>query len=275
MVSLTFTDEAVISKKKPRNRATEKRKLESLEHDVEFICVDGEGETREYFEEWDETERDFVLKKHDEKNKDERIEVQDYVLLSVGDQQLHNNGQHLSYERIFEFLYDQFLEHPKAAFVGFSLGYDFTQWFRTMPAKTAHKLLTKPGIESRTPTNGLNVYPWAVNDAHTVYDSDTGPEGQWVVGKWSFDILGDKRFKIRPHVDRKDYPPCEVDHKTPETIATHMSGECKIDHPFKWMYICDVFPFFQSSFLKVIDPNSKDVIKNNYYTYVYDVDHAE
>jgi hypothetical protein len=256
VVPMNFTDEAIPTRanaKKPRNRAKEKRALEAIEHDVEFIAIDGEGETQIYYEAWDDEEGAIVTKMHNEANKDERIEVQDYVLLSVGDQQLHNNGKRLHYRQIFEFLYDQYLEHPKAAFVGFSLGYDFTQWFRSINRASMVKLLTKEGIAHRTPTESANVYPWPVIDSYRFWDDDTGPEGEWRVGKWAFDILGNKRFKLRPHVPKKDWPECEVNHKTIDAVEECLTGAHK-KHPYNWMYICDVFPFFQSSFLKVIDP---------------------
>lgn len=158
-------------------------------HIVEFIGVDGEGVTRD-----DGTH--------------------DYVLLSVGDVSLARGGRALHYDEIFEFLYEQYEEHPDAAFVGFFLGYDFTQWVKTLPRSRGWYLLHKDGIQKRTPHDGTQRLPWPVNT-------------DW----WEFDILADKRFKLRPRAPKGQ-------EKSP------------------WMYICDAGPFFQTSFLSVLDPKA-------------------
>jgi hypothetical protein len=168
----------------------EKRDARREEHIVEFIGVDGEGVTRE-----DGTH--------------------DYVLLSVGDTSLARGGRALHHDEIFEFLYEQFELNPTAAYVGFFLGYDFTQWVKTLPRGRAWYLLHKDGIAKRTPQrDGPGRYPWPVNT-------------DW----WEFDILADKRFKLRPRAPQ---------------------GAEKSD----WMYICDAGPFFQTSFLSVLDPKA-------------------
>lgn len=158
------------------------------EHDVEFIGVDGEGVTH-------------------------ADGTHDYVLFSVGDRSLHRNGRGLHYDEIFEFLYDHFLDHEDAAYVGFFLGYDFTQWLKTLPQNRAFMLLHKAGIAKRQPHSDRLRFPFPVNS-----------------GNWQFDILGEKRFKLRPYIPR---------------------GE---GDPMPWMYICDAGPFFQTSFLSVLDP---------------------
>jgi len=138
-----------------------------------------------------------------------------YVLLGVGENQIaDSNG--LRWTDCFQHLYSQ--HRPGLGFVGFFLGYDFTQMFRTLPEDKAWMLLTSEGrtlrkhrIEGKSP--------------HPVQSDG-----------WQFDILANKRLRIRPK--RCD---CEV-----------ATCECKPKAP--WMYVCDVGSFFQSSFLTVIDP---------------------
>lgn len=139
-----------------------------------------------------------------------------YDMLSVGTETLvSDDGSQLHYSQIFEFLYDQFKANPGAVFVGFFLGYDFNQWFRTMPENRARMLLTKPGIASRQRKDHGYLGPFPVDD-----------------GEWEFDILGFKRFKLRP---------------------VGAKGESA------WMYINDAGAFFQTSFLNVINPADWDV----------------
>jgi hypothetical protein len=129
-----------------------------------------------------------------------------YVLLGVGDQQITNpNG--LGFEECLEFLWDNF-RTGSVAYVGFFLGYDFVQMFKQLPEERARMLLTKQGRAKRAPKNPKRVQPFPVE-----YNG------------WEFDILGNKRLKIRKAGSKR------------------------------WMNICDTGPFFQKSFLKVIDPN--------------------
>lgn len=125
-------------------------------HILDFIGVDGEGVTRD-----DGTH--------------------DYVLLSVGDRSLHNDGTRLDFESIMSFLWECFLDSPRAVFVGYFLGYDFTHWLRSLPENRARILLSKSGIASRARNaSGKNTVPFPVE-----------------YGDWEFDILGTKRFKLR------------------------------------------------------------------------------
>jgi hypothetical protein len=129
-------------------------------------------------------------------------------LVGVADQQITNpNG--LSWDEIFNFLWEQFLEYgtKSVAYVGFFLGYDFIQWFKTFPEERARMLLTAEGRAKRKPKNKKRVQPFPVE-----------------YGDWQFDILGSKRFRLRK------------------------KGTSR------WMSICDTGPFFQKSFMKVIDP---------------------
>lgn len=164
------------------------RAVRAAEHEVRFIGVDGEGVT-------DDTGRHH------------------YVLLSAGDESLTNRGNPLWYGDVFEFLYAQFEQDPDAAYVGFFLGYDFTQWLRTLTENRARMLLSPQGIAARQPRSATMHIPFMVT-----------------VGEdWDIDLLAGKRFKLRPHVSRGT--------KSAPT-----------------MYVCDAGPFFQSSFLSVIDP---------------------
>jgi DNA polymerase family B len=209
-------------------------------HEVEFIAVDGEGLSRPlFYMDYDEETGEEIERRAVD---DDR---HDYVLLSVGDQSYHRNGKSLDHDGIFRFLYDQFLEHPDAAFVGFALGYDFTMWLRSLDEYSAHSLLTKEGIRLRQPREDSGmVGPFPVRDGGRRYND----EGYvFKTAKWEFDILGSKRFKLRPFVKPENMIYKVVNHRDGTSSTKKM-------HPYKWMYICDVFPFFQSSFLKAIKP---------------------
>lgn len=132
-----------------------------------------------------------------------------YVMLSVGDETLWKNGAELTHQDIFPFLYDCYLANPAAAFVGFYLGYDFTMWLKSLREDRAVALFT-PAIRQRK--KGPNPVPFPV-----------------YVDDWEIDILGLRRFKIRPASDLDK-------------------------NPHSWMYICDTGAYFQTSFLNVINP---------------------
>lgn len=130
-----------------------------------------------------------------------------YAQLSIGSSTLFG-AEHLDCMEVFAFLWAGFEEDPRASYVGFYLGYDFAQWFRTLPEHVAHSLLASDGIaKRRRKTSGGNTVPFPVR-----------------YRGWEFDILGNKRFKLRRHGSEA------------------------------WMYICDTGPFFQSSFMTVLDP---------------------
>jgi hypothetical protein len=154
--------------------------------------------------------------------------------LSIGDQSLHLDGKPLTHKEIFPFLYDQFLENPKAAFVGYFLGYDFAQWFKSLPEAKGWSLLTREGIARRMPKNAeRNPFPWPVR-----------------CDGWEFDILGAKRFKLRPDVPWEQRE-VKITAHTDGTFSEHRV------HPFDWMYVCDVGSFFQTSFLVAINPRDE------------------
>jgi hypothetical protein len=162
---------------------------------IEFVGVDGEGITLP-----DGTHR--------------------YVLLGIGDKQI-SNPLGLTFRECFQFLWDNKRRNSRpTAYVGFFLGYDFTQMFRTLREDRARMLLTKQGQDVRKPRKDSGRFqPFPVE-----YDG------------WQFDILGTKRLRIRPKSCNCENQACE-----------HVNNQ-------PWMTICDVGPFFQKSFLKVIDP---------------------
>jgi hypothetical protein len=139
--------------------SAEKNRTRSIRrdtHDITFVGVDGEGINKPDGSHW-------------------------YVLLSVGDKSLHKDGARLTWEDIFPFLYEQFLANPTAAYVGYFLGYDFTQWLRDLPENRARYLLDEQYIAKRQRVlSGGNTVPFPVE-----YQG------------WEFDIHAGKRFKLR------------------------------------------------------------------------------
>lgn len=172
--------------------------------DIRFIGVDGEGENV----------------KGDHR----------YVLFGVGEKQIEDSSG-LDFADVFDFLYAEHAANGArdTAYVGFFLGYDFTQIFKTLPEDRARMLLSKEGIalrQHRSRVNGVlqnggrpGMPPHPVEHAG-----------------WQFDMLGNKRLKLRPKI-------CDC----PE-------ASCKCPGKKPWMYVCDVGSFFQTSFLNVINP---------------------
>lgn len=161
-------------------------------HDVRFMAVDGEADTT--------------------------VEGDPYVLLSVGSEVLHKGGEVLTHHEIFPFLWEQHLSYPDYAFVGYFLGYDFSQFLKSISLHEAKMLLTPEGIAKRARRGegaSKNAVPWPV----------------YIGDDWEIDLLGMKRFKIRP-------------------------GKAYRKKDESWMYICDVGPFFATSFLNAIDPKN-------------------
>jgi len=153
-----------------------------------------------------------------------------YVLFGIGEKQIEDTGG-LRWSDVFDFLYDVHSDngYRNTAYTGFFLGYDFSQIFKTLPEERARMLLTKAGRQARAHRemkNGtLQHHGRPGMPPHPVeYDG------------WQFDMLGMKRLRIRPKACD-----CEV-------------ASCKCPNKPSWMYVCDVGSFFQSSFLKVIDP---------------------
>jgi hypothetical protein len=242
---------------KGRGETHPTRKAKRDAHNLTFYAVDGEGENRaiRYAEEWDwqpiRINYDRVEHLTDEQCDDQFIDrYQDYVMLSVGDHTLTRDGKILKYQDIFPFLYARFLEIPEderkySVFVGFRLQYDFTMFTRHLPETQAMRLFSKEGIDARRPLPDSGRY-----GSQPVYITTPATKG----AQWEVDFLGMKRMKIRPHVAKKNWPDCTVNHATPDTIATHAAGECRRNHPYQWQFICDAHSYFQGAFLNVINP---------------------
>lgn len=156
--------------------------------------------------------------------------VHRYVLFGVGEKQIEDSGG-LRWTDCFSYLYGIHGSNGgrDTAYVGFFLGYDFTQIFKTLPEDRARMLLTKEGI-------ALRQHRSRVNGTLQRTGRPGMPPHPVEHEGWQFDMLGYKRLKLRPKLCD-----CEV-------------ASCKCPGKQPWMYICDVGSFFQSSFLKVIDP---------------------
>jgi hypothetical protein len=153
-----------------------------------------------------------------------------YVLFGVGNRQIEDTGG-LRWSDVFDVLYEEHIANGSrdVAYTGFFLGYDFTQIFKTLPEERARMLLTKEGRQKRAHREkkwgtlqnrgrpGMPPHP-------VEYDG------------WQFDMLGMKRLRLRPKVCDCDVPSCKCEKKP------------------SWMYVCDVGSYFQTSFLRVIDP---------------------
>jgi hypothetical protein len=124
-------------------------------------------------------------------------------------------GRDLDFTEIAPFLYEQFQAHRrnggKVAFVGFYLGYDFARWFRSLPPEVAKELLDREKIAARKD--------------RSPHVNNPRPQPVSYAG-WQFDIMADKRFRLRPDGDDR----------------------------LPWLYVCDAGSFWQTSLLKAIAP---------------------
>jgi len=163
-----------------------------------------------------------------------------YVLLGIGDRYIENI-EGITWREAFEFLYGVFQESPRATYVGFFLGYDFTQLLKTLPEDRARMLLTEKGINARKrKRSGGNPKPFPVR-----HDG------------WEFDMLPGRRLQIRPQS-------CNCYEK---------SGYRKCDHsPNLWMYVNDTGPFWQTSLVNVINPAGwhNPVVSPDEYRFIED-----
>lgn len=173
-----------------RTRVNEDRTDIGTQH---FVAIDGEGIT-------------------------DANGVHKYTLLGINQDQIENDNG-LEWSEILAFLYSHYKK--RTAFIGFFLGYDFTEWFAKLPEERARMLLT---IEGR------NKRQRRVKGDHNIAPHPVEYE------RWQFDILGTKRLRIRPKICD-----CEI-----------QSCPCK-PKP-NWMYICDSGGFFQQSLVKVLNP---------------------
>lgn len=199
------------------DRRNDVRDTRRAQHDIQFVGIDGEG-----INSIDETGQ----------------QVHDYVLFSAtGCEPLHKDGSRLTTAELFDWLYNTVrATHPEACFVGYSLGYDIAQWVKDLPLSRAESLYTKDGISKRR-RKAEHMPPFPVYWNRF----DSGHPG-W---EWEIDTLGDKRIKIRPY-----YGPRREHGK-----GLKWSGAQTNKLP--WMYICDAFSFFQTSFLNAIDPKGR------------------
>jgi hypothetical protein len=192
---------------KPPRPPHDKRKSHHDLSGQNFLCLDGEGVT--------------AHGRHD------------YVLFGMGDDQIEDTTiGGLGFTDIMPFIYDRYKKGQTNP--GFFLGYDFTQWFKSLPEERAWRLLTKEGQASRRHKRpGLPPHPVEY-------------------GGWQFDLLGNKRFRLRPKNCDCPFPSCKCPGKAP------------------WQYICDTGGFFQCSLLKVINPKGwvEPIVTPEEYAYV-------
>lgn len=100
-----------------------------------------------------------------------------YVMLSVGDDTLFS-ATGLEHNRIFDFLYAAFERNPYHVFEGFYLGYDFSQWLKSLPEDLARSLYD-PKLRTLRVGKTRIIKPVEVDG-------------------WQIDIIATKRFKLRP-----------------------------------------------------------------------------
>ena len=154
-----------------------------------------------------------------------------YVLFGVDNDQIENeNG--IPWPDIFEHIYKH--RRNGYAFVGFYLGYDFDRWLCTMPEKKVERLLTAEGRESRkSKSDNLHGRVLPVD----------------LPGGWQVNMLGKKMLEFRKRSCRCDILYCKCPGKGP------------------WVRVCDSGPFFQTSFLKAIDPRTwkQPIVTNDEY----------
>lgn len=207
----------------------------------------------------------------------------EYVMLSVGEHTLFQAGQELELPDILSFLYESYVKNPQAAFVGFYLGYDFNHWLKHLPEDRARLLVTSKGIASRkSQRKGLpNPYPdpmvwegWELDilagrriklRPHVHHGSQFDPEhcrnrtcrAELQTPYDSDPVLydGELEWKIPDdsgipfHGVAEDYWALFGPPKRPV-------GQKVKSKTYGWMYICDTGPFWQTSFLNVINPES-------------------
>lgn len=150
-----------------------------------FVGFDGEGVNKmELFDDWEEIDGEMVEVSNEYK-------THTYDMLSVGDKTLVTpDGGQIHYDDALHHIWDAAEEyrkqgHERICFVGYFLGYDFIQIFRTLPEKAAWKLFSKEGQEARRAAQmklGLKRIP------------------KVRVGPWKLDMLAGKRLTIQ-HID--------------------------------------------------------------------------
>jgi hypothetical protein len=234
---------------------------------TEFICIDGEGQTGKCrqcnckhftpgpMSKWRETCGTCGHYRNATQGNPRTGHFHDYVLLGVGDKQI-TSPEGLGWEEIFEFLYSQFDDY--ATYTGFFLGYDFTQWFKGIPESKAFQLLTQEGIVKRKYKAGdtFQYHPVKIQGKRTAGDvAKNIPTVQNAIWRgdldtdtlmvWELHLHADRRLMIRPKICCKTMGDTHVKKTERDgTVCRKASG----------MYVCDAGQFFQSAFLKVIQP---------------------
>src|SRR6266702_6525105 len=136
------------------------RNLRRDNHDVTFMAVDGEGTGD---------------------GSDHR-----YVLLRAGTGEALENAKGIRWWQAFDYLYSHY--RPDVAYVGYFLGYDFTQILKTLPWDRVAALLKEDDktykLRQRTRSKSRIPFPVEIK----------APDGK----RWQVDILGMKRLKLRP-----------------------------------------------------------------------------
>lgn len=161
-----------------------------------------------------------------------------YGLLGMGTEpSLENPNRNLTFDEILTYLWSHFdINDPKIIYIGFFLAFDFNNWFQTLPEERAKMLLTQEGKQSRKWKRGYHVVRY---------------------NGWEFDCIGMKQFKFRKAVCECAILPNVHQRKVWANGITHCCDkpwEPHCDHKQNpYMCINDVGPFWQSSFLKVIN----------------------
>lgn len=240
------------------------RATRRLTNDITFVGVDGEGVDRP-----DGTH--------------------EYVMLSVGQRTLWTGGSALTLSDILSFLWECYTEAPDAAYVGFYLGYDFIQWEKLLLEREARLLLTNDGIMARKSQrqSRVNPYPDAVVVSEGAWEIDV-MAGRRFKLRPHVHHRSSYTTQCRNRTCRKELGDAQPDtFGEPVTIHAHEMDWSVSDsdgsgdlwegtsqefwqrfmprmHSVSsgrdsavvsgWLYICDTGPFWQTSFLNVIDP---------------------
>ena len=248
---------------RPRNPA---RAAKRVSNNLAFVGVDGEGVDRP----------------------DGNHE---YVMLSVGANTLWRDGAVLPLRDILSFLWEQYCGNPDACFVGFYLGYDFNMWWKMLPESTARLLLTNKGIAERKSQvkSRPNPFPDAVVWEGWELDIMAGRRFKLRPHVHTRSMFTDQcrnrtcrqELELANIGEPENIHAREMDWIVPESNGpwdlwrgtakgfweeamsrllweSGKDGSGKPVDKHGWMYVCDTGPFWQTSFLKVIDPKGWD-----------------
>jgi hypothetical protein len=153
-----------------------------------------------------------------------------YVLLRCGTAPAVTNPDGLDWEESIEYLYSNY--RPRDVYVGFFLGYDFTQILKSLPRNKAWQLFSHEGIKKRKWIDAQGVPHY-----HSV-------KVVGMRGVWELHMHADRRLAIRPKICK-----CPGDSHLPKAQRKGSHDQAP------WMYVNDAGGFFQTSFLNVINPS--------------------